>query len=125
MSDYPELLHPEIETMSPKDMRALQDQRWEEQLSYMLGASDFYKRKYGDKFNENLTLDGLQDLELTDKEELRQSQELKPPFGDYVACIEDKVARIHRTSGTTGRALILANSTADANIIAEQGARGV
>lgn len=125
MSDYPELLHPEIETMSPKGMRALQDQRWEEQLSYMLNASEFYKQKYGDKFNENLTLDGLQDLELTDKEELRQSQELKPPFGDYVACTEDKIARIHRTSGTTGRALILANSTADANIIAVQGARGV
>ena len=125
MTEYPEMLHPEIETMSPTATRALQDQRWQQQLSYLIRSSCFYQRKYGNKLNDDLTLDALQDLDLTDKEELRQSQELAPPFGDYVACSDDKVARLHRTSGTTGRALILANSLADADIIAEQGARGV
>lgn len=117
--------HPDVETLSETDMAALQARKWERQRAYMASASAFYGRKLGSALNESLTLDGLQDLPLTDKEELRASQEDDYPFGDYIACRPEDVVRIHRTSGTTGRALILANSANDAHIIAQQGARGM
>lgn len=113
--------HPDVETLSETDMAALQARKWERQRAYMASASAFYGRKLGSALNESLTLDGLQDLPLTDKEELRASQEDDYPFGDYIACRPEDVVRIHRTSGTTGRALILANSANDAHIIAQQG----
>lgn len=117
--------HPDIETLSDQDMAALQAGKWRRQRGYMAAASVFYDRKLGAALHRDLTLDDLQDLPLTDKEELRASQEADYPYGDYIACPPEKVIRIHRTSGTTGRALILANSAADAAIIAQQGARGM
>ncbi|WP_372089086.1 hypothetical protein P7L79_22615 [Tistrella mobilis] len=120
-----EHFHPEIETMSAGDMRALQARRWQEQRAYLAAHSGFYRTKLGQALDRDLDLDALQDLPLTDKEELRASQEAAYPYGDYLTCPETKVVRLHRTSGTTGRSLILANSRADARIIAGQGARGM
>lgn len=119
------LFHPDIETLSDQDLAALQARKWPRQRDYLAAASAFYGRKLGAALRRDLTLDDLQDLPLTDKEELRASQEADYPYGDYIACTPEKVVRIHRTSGTTGRALILANSAADAAIIAQQGARGM
>ena len=124
MSDYPEMLHPEVEAASAGDLQALQESRWADQVAYLAANSEFYQCKLGKALSSDLTLDGLQDIELTDKEELRASQEADYPFGDYVACHPDKVVRVHRTSGTTGRALILANSQRDVKVIAQQGGRG-
>ncbi|MGH6953970.1 MAG: phenylacetate--CoA ligase family protein, partial [Alphaproteobacteria bacterium] len=45
---------------------------------------------------------------------LRESQEAHPPFGDYLATPPERVMRLHRTSGTTGRAVNIAISEADA-----------
>lgn len=117
--------HPEIETMAPAEMRTLQERKWRNQRAYLAANSGFYRRKIGDAIDRDFDLDHLQDLPLTDKEELRASQEAAYPYGDYLTCPESKVVRLHRTSGTTGRALILANSRADARIIAQQGARGM
>ena len=52
-----------------------------------------------------------------------QSQSAHPPFGDYLAAPESKVARVHRTSGTTGTAMNLALSAQDAHETAVVGAR--
>lgn len=117
--------HPEIETMAPAEMRTLQERKWRNQRAYLAANSGLYRRKIGDAIDRDFDLDHLQDLPLTDKEELRASQEAAYPYGDYLTCPESKVVRLHRTSGTTGRALILANSRADARIIAQQGARGM
>ena len=119
------LFRPEVETLTPNEMRALQDRKWIDQWAYVASSSQFYKHKLGASAGRAPTLDELQEIELTDKEELRQSQEADYPFGNYVACSHEKVSRIHRTSGTTGRALILANSKKDTGIIAEHGARGM
>ena len=56
----------------------------------------------------------LAELPLTAKDELRLSQESAPPFGDYLSCNAADVIRIHRTSGTTGRPLIIALTARDA-----------
>ncbi|MFZ5792282.1 MAG: phenylacetate--CoA ligase family protein [Pseudomonadota bacterium] len=54
---------------------------------------------------------------------LRRSQRDHPPFGDYLAAEETRIARIHRTSGTTGTAMNLALSARDAHETAVVGAR--
>jgi phenylacetate-CoA ligase len=68
-------------------------------------------------------LEGLADLPLIDKEMLRASQHAHPPFGDYLAADEAQIARVHRTSGTTGTAMNLALSRRDAEETALVGAR--
>jgi phenylacetate-CoA ligase len=65
----------------------------------------------------------LKQLPVTEKDELRLSQEDSHPFGDYIACAPEKVVRVHRTSGTTGRPLQLANSRKDVDLIARIGGR--
>ena len=120
-----ELLHPEIEQLSRRSLRQLQDEKWERQRTYVARHSLFYQRKLGLRLEQSLDLDGLQDLPLTDKEEIRHSQRNNYPYGDYIACRAEDVVRLHRTSGTTGRALILANTQNDLDIIARQRGRGM
>jgi phenylacetate-CoA ligase len=54
---------------------------------------------------------------------LRASQREHPPYGDYLAALPDRIARVHRTSGTTGTAMNLALSARDAQETALVGAR--
>jgi phenylacetate-CoA ligase len=122
---YAAYLHPHIETMAPSELNALQDRTWSAQWNYVRTRSAFYQRKLARWAGRPITLDQLAELPLTDKEELRRSQEGDYPFGDYIACPQDDVVRVHRTSGTTGRALILANSRRDAEIISAQGGRSM
>ncbi len=66
-------------------------------------------------------LDDLPSLPLTDKAMLRVDQAAHPPFGSYLTF--DAVARLHRTSGTTGQAMNIALSAADAHVTAVVGGR--
>ena len=118
------LLHPRIETLPPRDLSALQEEKWRRQWDYVRTRSGFYREKLEGAVGSNLTLDAIRSLPLTDKEELRQAQENEPPFGNHLACHPDDINRIHHTSGTTGRALIIANSRPDLEVIARLGARG-
>jgi phenylacetate-CoA ligase len=122
---YAEYLHPAVETMSPADVAEVQRTKWTQQWDYLRSHSAFYQRKLAAKVGRQIALDDLQDVALTDKEELRVSQESDYPYGDYIACPKDKIVRIHRTSGTTGRALILANSQKDVDIVTQQGGRSM
>ena len=120
-----ELLHPEVEQLSSRELRCLQEEKWGKQRAYVAHHSRFYQCKLGQRLQQNLRLDDLQDLPLTDKEEIRQSQQADYPYGDYIACPPKYVVRLTRTSGTTGRALVLANTRSDLDIIAQQGGRGM
>ena len=114
-----------FETLSPGQVRRHQDGLWSPQWDYLRSMSTFYRGKLSRWIDRQVTLDSLQELPFTEKDELRISQEATAPFGDYVACGEAGVSRLHRTSGTTGRPLILANSAADAYRIARVGARSM
>jgi phenylacetate-CoA ligase len=57
--------------------------------------------------------EALAALPFTEKEELRASQEEFPPFGDYLAVAPEKIQRVHKTSGTTGRPLYIAMTRRD------------
>lgn len=117
------LLHREFETLSAQDLRRHQNASWPEQWNYLRGCSTFYARKLGAAMRADVTLDGLRELPFTYKEELRQAQEAEPPFGTHRACAADQIARLHRTSGTTGRALFIANTVSDTGRISAAGGR--
>ncbi|KWF30199.1 phenylacetate--CoA ligase family protein [Burkholderia pseudomultivorans] len=114
-----------FETLPLDRVRRHQDALWATQWDYIRSMSVFYRAKLARWIDREMTLDSLQDLPFTEKDELRISQDALSPFGDYVACGEARISRLHRTSGTTGRPLILANSAADAHRIARVGARSM
>jgi phenylacetate-CoA ligase len=118
-------LEPEIETLAPDALRRLQERFWAAQWDYLRRASDFYRARLGGALDRAITLDGLAELPLTEKEAIRTSQERRPPYGEHVACDETRIVRLHRTSGMTGRALIMAQSAADAAVTAAVGARSM
>src|SRR5437879_9188791 len=95
---------------------------WERQREYVATRSPLHRRAWNGAAPP-LRLDALAELPMIDKEMLRQSQRAYPPFGDYLAAPSDTVARIHRTSGTTGTAMNLALSARDAHETAVVGGR--
>lgn len=118
------MLHPDFETKSPTEIKQLQNRLWERQWPYVR-ESAFYSEKFGALKSRDIKLDALAELPFTEKDDLRRSQEALYPFGNYIGCREDQVVRLHRTSGTTGRPLHLANSQNDVNLIAKIGGRGL
>ncbi len=86
---------------------------WQRQRAYVLYASAMHRRIWAGAVPPQ-RLEALSDFPLIDKETLRESQRAHPPFGDYLAAPVAKIARVHRTSGTTGTAMNLALSAADA-----------
>ena len=95
---------------------------WERQRAYVLAASPLHRRVWAGAAPPS-RLEDLPALPLIDKEMLRASQQASPPFGDYLAAETTRIARIHRTSGTTGAAMNLALSARDAEETTLVGAR--
>lgn len=104
------------------DLAVAQAERWAHQLECITACSPFFRNLWGSK-RPPKRLEELPELPLTDKEMLRADQCRHSPFGSYLAAIEDVVRRVHRTSGTTGQAINLALSEADAALAAQVGAR--
>ena len=86
---------------------------WERQRDYVAAKSALHRRAWNGAAPPQ-RLEALAELPLIDKEMLRESQRLHPPFGDYLASEPAGIARVHRTSGTTGTAMNLALSAQDA-----------
>lgn len=95
-----------LERMPRPDLERHQLDKLREQLAYVRERSPFYRRKLeaaGVAPAEIRSLEDLRRLPFTEKDELRESQERCPPWGDF-ACITPKDAvRVFQTSGTTGR----------------------
>ena len=95
---------------------------WARQREYVADRSMLY-RDFWQGYEVPGSLENLPSLPLVDKEALRASQRVAPPFGAYLAADPEAVLRVHRTGGTTGEAMNLALSEADALDTAEIGAR--
>jgi len=106
----------------PTVLAAHRQRCWEAQRDYVATRSPLLRRVWGDR-QPPRRLEALAELPLIDKEMLRASQNAHPPFGDYLAAAATSIARIHRTSGTTGTAMNLALSARDAETTARIGAR--
>jgi phenylacetate-CoA ligase len=96
------------------------------QLKYAWEKSAFYRRKWeaaGLKPESLQTLDDLARFPVVTKSELRASQAASPPFGEYLCIEPSQVARIHGTSGTTGRPTVFGVGADDWRRIGEAHAR--
>src|SRR6266852_1682040 len=99
-------LEPRLERAPRPEMTRLQTRRLREQVSHAATHSPFYRRKLkaaGVKPAAVRTLDDLRTLPFTTKDELKENQAAKPPWGDLLAVPLDDVLRVHMTSATTGR----------------------
>lgn len=109
--------------LDPAEIHAIQAKRWRAQCAYVQASSGFYRELYGDGARIPDELERLEELPFTDKQMLREDQERHRPFGSYLAADPADVMRMHRTSGTTGAAMNLALSRADALMSAAVGGR--
>jgi phenylacetate-CoA ligase len=120
------LFNPEMEAISPEDQAAMERALLARQISYVARASDLYRKKFAEA---GVTTEGIRSrddlarLPFTTKKELRASQERRPPFGDFCAAPDEKIRRVHRTSGTTGRFVYTALTDADLALTHDCGAR--
>src|SRR5262249_51595030 len=86
----------------------------------------FYRRKWEAAGVSPGTLRSLDDLAAfpaVEKAELRAAQAAVPPFGDYLGIEPHEVARMHGTSGTTGRPTVFGIGAEDWARIGEAHAR--
>jgi phenylacetate-CoA ligase len=100
-----EFFNEKMETMSPEELRPIQEEKFIKQIDYVWGKSPFYQKKFKEHGVERADIRGLEDLHkfpFTEKDELRKSQEEHPPLGSHCAAPMDDIIRIHSSSGTTG-----------------------
>lgn len=118
--NLPNPLDPE-ETMSRDQIESIQLTRLQETLDYAYSNVPYYKEKYdaaGVHPQDLTTLDDLKIFPFTEKEDLRKTY----PFGMF-AVPQHEVARIHASSGTTGRATVVGYTQQDLDDWAKLGAR--
>ena len=116
----------DIETLPPAALRKLENARLQAQLEYVWASSLFYQAKFSSVDVKRAALRDLADLPLlpfTEKDEIRQNQQDHPPFGSYLATTPERLIRVHKTSGTTGRALYVALTDKDRHVMNESAAR--
>ena len=97
----------EIETMDPveRDKKVILPKLLG-QLRWAYDNSEFYRKKW-DKAKVNLrdirSLADFEQIPFVTKDEIRQDQKEHPPFGSNLCVPRKDIARIHGTSGTTGK----------------------
>ena len=117
---------PEIECAAPADRDELILAKLRCQLRYAWERSAFYRGKWetaGVSPDTLKSLDDLRHFPVVQKAELRQAQAACPPYGDYLCLEPHAVARIHGTSGTTGRPTVFGIGADDWERIGEAHAR--
>ena len=118
--------YPELECASPDARDAIILDKLKHQIRYAWDTSAFYRRKWEGAGVSPATLVYLDDLAkfpVVQKAELRAAQESAPPFGDYLCIAPERVARVHGTSGTTGRPTVFGIGDEDWERIGEAHAR--
>jgi len=118
--------HPEIETMSRKALRELQNERLRWQVHRCLAKSEFYREKFqkaGIKATHIKTVDDLVHAPMVTKQELRDEQIKHPPFGRYPVAPAKDWRELHPSTGTTGAPVNTIWSEKDVENITEVTAR--
>jgi len=115
------LFNPKMETLSRKKIRDLQLERLKETVHLVYDTVPFYKRKFKElqiKPNDLKTLDDINKLPLTTKDDLRDNA----PFG-MMATSLDNCIELHASSGTTGIPITACYTPHDIEIWSEVMAR--
>jgi phenylacetate-CoA ligase len=114
------------ETMPLEEREALILAKLRAQVSYCWERSAFYREKWqraGFHPDKLKTLDDLSRIPFLTKDEIRLEQEAHPPFGRYLCASPETLARMHGTSGTTGKPTVFAIDHGDWERIAHAHAR--
>jgi phenylacetate-CoA ligase len=115
-----------IETMPPAWTRRLEEERLAQQIVRCYEQAPFYRRKLDDAGVRPEAIGRLEDLAnlpFTTKQELRESQADAPPYGDFVCVDGIDIVRVHLSSGTTGKPLVIPYTERDLATSNEVGAR--
>jgi phenylacetate-CoA ligase len=102
---------PELECADPVARGDVILAKLRRQVRWAWERSPFYRRRWEAAGVGPETLESLGDLArfpVVQKADLRAAQAAHPPFGDYVCVERGELARIHGTSGTTGRPTVFA-----------------
>lgn len=100
-----------IESASADEMRSIQDKRLVETVEYVYDRVPYYKKKMEDidLYPQDIkSCDDLYKLPFTTKDDLRNTY----PYG-LVAVDLDEIVRIHASSGTTGKRIVVAYTKED------------
>ena len=112
--------------MAPPAQHSMEQERLARQLEYVYASSPFYQRKFKEADAAPGAIRRVEDLSrlpFTTKDELRESQERQPPFGDYLAAPRESATTVHRTSGSTGKFIYAVLTKRDMEQTNECGAR--
>lgn len=115
------IFNPKIECMEREEMRAIQSERLKKVVKTCYEKVPFYKKKMDSRGitpDDIKTIDDIVKLPFTTKTDLRDEY----PFG-LQAVSQDKVVRIHASSGTTGKPVVDTYTKNDINMWAEGVAR--
>lgn len=114
---------PGIETMSPEDMRKLQEERFVKQVRHVYDNVPYYRQLLTEKgiTSDDITsLDDIKKLPFLTKTDLREQY----PYGLLATDLSNCV-RIQSTSGTTGRRVVAFYTQEDVNIWEDCCARAI
>jgi len=117
---------PRAETMAPAEREGLLVRKLRAAVRWAWEHSPFYRGKWdaaGVHPDQLRTLEDLHRFPVVTKAELRREQTEHPPFGRYLCIDAADVARIHGTSGTTGKPTVFAIGRDDWRRVANAHAR--
>jgi phenylacetate-CoA ligase len=117
------IFHPELETLSRERLEKLQDERLRFVVGYVYERVPFYRQRLDEAGVDPKAFGGLKDLHklpFTRKDHLRENY----PFGLF-AVPREEVARIHASSGTTGKPTVVGYTKKDLQVFAEVVARSL
>ncbi len=115
------IFEPDLETLPRERLRALQAERLRILVAYVKERVPLYRERLADVEPEDVaSLDDLRRLPFTRKDDLRDSY----PFGMF-AVPREQLARIHASSGTTGKLTVVGYTAADLDLFARVNARAL
>ena len=115
--------NPPIETLPLTQLRALQNERLQKLLAFVYEKIPYYRKAFDEKeirHTQIKSVEALPLLPITRKTDLRDHY----PFGLFTMPT-NQLARIHCSSGTTGKPTVVGYTKADLEIFAEVNARSL
>ncbi len=117
-----------IETLSPGDLRRLENERLTEQIAYDVATSPFYRAKFeagGVRPDQVRTVADLARIPFMEKADIAESQVDGALLGVNQCAPLDSIVRIQATGGTTGRPMRIGMTRRDIADYGEMGARAL
>lgn len=95
----------EEECLPRQELEKLQLERLRQQLAHVSERSPMYKRKLsaaGISPSDIRSIDDVSCIPFTEKSELKESQQVHLPWGDFACITPNEAVRVFQTSGSTG-----------------------